>query len=1766
MATKRFLSPVCFRTAVTLALLALFSPLMRAQAQAPLNYFKNYFVTGDYAVGGVGLANVKPVAGSVSSTINFSGVPCTSGPGFNASVVPCTSNGAQPADVIAAFLYWQTNETTETPSSANGSFDGSANAFTGIALGNPTVAACSGGGTGSEYMHVYRADVLRYLPINTTANVRVANGAQTFTLTSTSPATQFVGATLVVVYRLVTPGNPRIAPLRAVVIYDGAYTGTPTAGLNQPMGGFFQAAEVLPSNAKMTHIVGNGLKTSRETLTVNGSIPSGVSNPFEGAQGTNWDNYTFNYNLAPNASSVDTSVVLNQGCLYWAAIVTSTNVQDSDFDGLLDIWETSGLYFNPGVRYDGVTPLASPAPAPATFGTCTTNPTGCLNLPKMGANWLVPDIFVQVDWMYDLNTTSNTDGTPPNPPHSHNPQFAALKMVGDVFKAHGINLHFDVGSDNPLSPYCQAANSTTIGPCNYQSQNSPYIIPAAYAHGGNAVDESGNLLCPNAVTGSNCAFPYQSNLYSVLGWKFGFDAIRDGDPVLLKLPQLFPQDEKDAVHYALFGHAIAATTPLSTPEAGSISGVADHPGGDILVTLGLWRSSVGSVDEVGTLLDQAGTLMHELGHNLGLSHGGWYDTPTCMPDYPSVMNYLYQVAGLTDAQGNEHLDYSYGLLLPLAENNLSVKIPMGLQTYRVRYFGPFNPNNKNPLPNTPTTPSKAFCSGGYPTEGAPYVRLEWPSISTPDWSNGTVASGSKLSPLDINYDGTASGIITNETFTDSPDWLSINLQQVSARAGADGFSTNLGLSQIGLSQIGLSQIGLSQIGLSQIGLSQIGLSQIGISDAGTAALGQDALGTGGDQDQASFVLSGGSLPPTGLAPSVSTANDPNTGWTSTQYPGGTGIALNWTPSTTGVASSYNIYVCNATTNSSCIPTTPFLASASGAAPNFTLPVNDFTHSGTTCPTTPTISICYNTPYNIYVTEVFLVANVAPLPESGYSNTVTGEVNHIFAMGNISPTSVTYGTANPPITMNTYPTATALAGSNAGCVYTTTPVNVVGSPYTITCTGPSVWPAGGTVGVTYNTPYLTFTPSTLSITTRPVTATLTAQNKPYDGTTTEPSSNMSCSLSNALPADVQNNYVTCVPSNGTFNTSQVATANTVSATASLGGSAATNYTFGAGGVVPAVTSTSLTATPVKITPAPLTVTANNLSKPYGMTFTFAGTEFATNPSPLYSTDTVTSVTLTSAGTPANATVAGSTYPIVPSAAVGSGLTNYTITYMNGSLTVKPAPLAITASSANVNYGATAPTITPSYNSFVNSESSSVLSPQPTCSTTYAKGSPVSGSPYSTSCSGAVDSNYTISYVPGVVTVNPVPLTITASSGAVTYGSPAIIMAGYSGFVSNDGAGSLTTPPSCGTTYTQGSPVPGPYTTACMGAMDSNYTISYIPGALTVIPFPLTVTAAGVNKNFDGTTNATVTFMDNSFAADAGQFTYSYSASFANIGPGTGIQVTVTNLSLTGAASGNYSIGTVNSFPFVSGNPIEVTANISDSITLSALSLSGTNYGSNTPAPPTWTGSALQLIDGVGTTTVSAWLPTAISISTAFSTTFKFQIPQESTGPNSIADGFAFVIQGSPTGKTTLGTTGMGGFIGYAGITNSLAIEFDTYYNSGTGFDDPTPAENLPYAAHIGIQSLGTQANSPDHTVAGLSTPQLATFDDGGSHTATITYDGSLTISVSLDGTTVVSATLQKPLGSFLGLTSGTAYIGFTAATGGSTETSDITSWTWDYTGN
>jgi hypothetical protein len=142
------------------------------------------------------------------------------------------------------------------------------------------------------------------------------------------------------------------------------------------------------------------------------------------------------------------------------------------------------------------------------------------------------------------------------------------------------------------------------------------------------------------------------------------------------------------------------------------------------------------------------------------------------------------------------------------------------------------------------------------------------------------------------------------------------------------------------------------------------------------------------------------------------------------------------------------------------------------------------------------------------------------------------------------------------------------------------------------------------------------------------------------------------------------------------------------------------------------------------------------------------------------------------TPTCGTTALATSPVgsYPTTCSGGVAPNYTFAYVAGTMTVTPAALTITASSAQANIGAAIPAITPSYAGFVNSDTASSLSTAPTCSTT-ATSTSVAGT-YPTSCTGAVDPNYVISYVPGTLGLTAAPVTAPA---VVTPAAPAAVAA-------------------------------------------------------------------------------------------------------------------------------------------------------------------------------------------------------------------------------------------------------------------------------------------------------------------------------------------------------------------------------------------------------
>ena len=274
----------------------------------------------------------------------------------------------------------------------------------------------------------------------------------------------------------------------------------------------------------------------------------------------------------------------------------------------------------------------------------------------------------------------------------------------------------------------------------------------------------------------------------------------------------------------------------------------------------------------------------------------------------------------------------------------------------------------------------------------------------------------------------------------------------------------------------------------------------------------------------------------------------------------------------------------------------------------------------------------------------------------------------------------------------------------------------------------------------------------------------------------------------------------------------------------------------------------------VTPAALTITASNGSMTYGgtvptITPVYAGFVNSDSASSL-TTKPTCSTTATS-----SSPVAGSPYV---SSCGGAVDPNYSFTYFGGTVTVAAAPLTITASNGSMNYGGTVPTITPVYSGWKNGDGPASLTPAPTCSTTATSSSPPSPPTYPSSCGGAVDPNYSISYVSGVVSVNKAVLTITASSGSMTYGgAPPAITPAFSGFVNGDSVSSLTTAPTCSTTATSSSPASPPtYPSSCSGAVDPDYTITYVAGSVTVNKAPLTVTASNVIMTYGGSVPAVV----------------------------------------------------------------------------------------------------------------------------------------------------------------------------------------------------------------------------------------------------------------------------------------------------------------------
>jgi hypothetical protein len=380
------------------------------------------------------------------------------------------------------------------------------------------------------------------------------------------------------------------------------------------------------------------------------------------------------------------------------ATVTGTSVfpaTDSDEDGIFDIWETEGLMLH-GVKVD---------------------------LPAMGADPHRKDIFVQIDHLNCIGPCP-TDPRTGNPttPHNHIPNLDAMKKViaafdsapvvavpGDPLGKPGINLHVDWGSNAIMRP----APGKTWADCLSDPNDLP--DPAMCKTWGN-LSQATEIAETNVNFDLGCTIISNPNPPPPFAcdkgfpvWNFAFNAIKNVNSDSRRGDLSFSLARRPVFHYGIFGHGyhFDGDDPAADTSSGSSVPTSNTspfiPSSDFLVTLGFFRDPQDQ-DVVGSVIQQAGTFMHELGHNLGLNHGGPpNDYENYKPNYLSVMNYSFQTRGLiVDGPGcappcEGQIDYSR-FAPPSIDEQVKVPTHMGLnetlglnggdsiQSYGTRYY------------------------------------------------------------------------------------------------------------------------------------------------------------------------------------------------------------------------------------------------------------------------------------------------------------------------------------------------------------------------------------------------------------------------------------------------------------------------------------------------------------------------------------------------------------------------------------------------------------------------------------------------------------------------------------------------------------------------------------------------------------------------------------------------------------------------------------------------------------------------------------------------------------------------------------------------------------------------------------------------------------------------------------------------------------------------------------------------------------------------
>lgn len=185
----------------------------------------------------------------------------------------------------------------------------------------------------------------------------------------------------------------------------------------------------------------------------------------------------------------------------------------------------------------------------------------------------------------------------------------------------------------------------------------------------------------------------------------------------------------------------------------SYSGQAYRPGDTFLISVGktYWKD----LSDDG----KVGTFVHELGHTLGLAHGG-DDNINSKPNYLSVLNYAFQFSGVPLTNGGNLFGYSSGTLDHLKESSLDESLGLGAAAagYKAQFI---NSQGKK-------------------------MRTRYDASQPIDWNgNGVIDSG----PVSANLNGEGGD---GQTLADFNDWANLKYKAGLIGNGPEEYSTQDG--------------------------------------------------------------------------------------------------------------------------------------------------------------------------------------------------------------------------------------------------------------------------------------------------------------------------------------------------------------------------------------------------------------------------------------------------------------------------------------------------------------------------------------------------------------------------------------------------------------------------------------------------------------------------------------------------------------------------------------------------------------------------------------------------------------------------------------------------------------------------------------------------------------------------------------------------------------------------------------------------------------